>query len=355
MKHPLAWLVPEPMPAIARAPRHALPVWARLQRLPGLLLWALLLGLAAPALQAQAPAEHLPAFKGSWQGPSERLIPGPGPKPGQSLGEYFASLPTGSRQPQMPRVLVLGRSTGFHHDSVTPAMVAVAQAGRRSGQWQAELRTDFELINSGGGAPMRAGFQPQGLKDFDAIVVASASGDWGLSPAQRAAFISFVREAGKGLVVLHAGLDANAGWRDYLDLVGGQSTGHPFNTPERVLRPFPLVNEAPDFPATRHWPAGFVKQDELYVLRNWSRQDVRVLLRMNLAALDSRGLDSQLPPDRDVPVAWAKQAGQGRVFATTLGHHAEAYDDPELMQMISEGLKWVLGLVDGDATPRPAP
>lgn len=337
-----------PMPLIHRAKRVA---WV-----PGLLaLCGLWLGLAWAPAPVHAQTDPLPAFKGHWNGPSQRLLPGPGPRPGQSIADYLASLPVGDRRPQLPKVLVLGRAMGFHHDAITPAMVAIQQAGRRSGLWQAELRTDFELVNAGGGQPMRAGFQPRGLKDFDAVVVASASGDWGLSASQREAFIAFVREAGKGLVVLHAGLDANAGWRDYLDLVGGQSVGHPFNTPERVLRPFALVNEAPDFPATRHWPGGFVKQDELYVLRNWSRDDVRVLLRMNLDALDTRGLDSQLPPERDVPVAWAKRAGQGRVFATSLGHHAEAYDDPELMQMISEGLKWVLGLVDGDARPRPRP
>lgn len=318
-----------------------------------LALCGLLMGLAWTPARAQA--DPLPAFKGSWNGPSQRLIPGPGPKPGQSIADYFANLPSGDRRPQLPKVLVLGRAAGFHHDAITPAMVAIAQAGRRTGLWQTELRTDFDLVNPAGGQAMRAGFQPKGLKDFDAVVVASASGDWGLSATQREAFIAFVRESGKGLVVLHAGLDANASWRDYIDLVGGQAVGHPFNTPTQVLRPFLLVNEAPDFPATRHWPAGFVKQDELYVLRNWSRDDVRVLLRMNLATLDSRGLDSQLPPDRDVPVAWAKRAGQGRVFATSLGHHAEAYDDPELLQMVTEGLKWVLGLVEGDATPRPRP
>ena len=91
----------------------------------------------------------------------------------------------------------------------------IYQQGRRTGLWDAELVTDFALITDKGGDEMNAGFQPKGLRDFDAVVVASASGDWNLEGAQKAAFLKFVRDDGKGVVVIHAGLDANHGWRDY--------------------------------------------------------------------------------------------------------------------------------------------
>lgn len=306
------------------------------------LLWA---GTAAGA-----PAPVI--FKGSWEGPATHKLPGPGPAPGQSLDDYFAGLETGPRSPARKQVLVLGGSRGFQHDSIPAAMAGVWQWGQSTGLWDAELRTDFTLVNPGGGQAMRAGFQPKGLKDFDAIVVASAEGEWELAPAQKEALLDFVRQ-GKGLVVIHAGVAANRGWRDYIDMVGAEQVGHPFNTLERPVFPFPLINEGRDFPATAFLPAGFVKQDELYTLRNWSRSDVEVLLRMDAGKLDLAAAGDQAPPDGDMPVAWIKRYGKGRVFASTLGHTREAWADPDIVRMYAEAIKWALGLSAGEPRPRP--
>jgi uncharacterized protein len=308
-------------------------------------------------LAAGTPADvppRPPAFKGDWQGPTKVVLPGPGPKPGQSLSDYFASLPSGDRHPIKLHVLVLGGSRGFHHDSVPAAMNMIYNAGKRTALWDTEFATDFELLKPEGGAAMKAGFQPKGLGDFEAVVVAGASGDWHLTESQKAAFLAFVHDQGRGLVVIHAGLDANHEWRDYLDMIGGEFTGHPFNSPQRVLVSFPLVNEAPGFPIVRHLPGAFHKQDEWYVIRNWSRSDVNVLLRLDAAKLDysaSPELETQIPPDHDFPIAWTKRYGKGRVFVSSLGHQAEAFDDPDIAQLYAEGTKWALGLTDGDDRP----
>lgn len=292
-----------------------------------------------------------PAFKGKWNGPTKVIIPGPGPQLGQSMGDYFANLVSGDRKPIKRHVLVLGGSRGFHHDSVTSAMASIFQSGKSTGWWDAEFATDYSLVNAGGGQKMNAGFQPKGLKDFDAVVVAGASGDWGLSDDQKAALISFVRDEGKGLVVIHAGLNANSNWQDYVDMVGGEMTGHPFNTPDKVLVPFKIINESPDFPAVSHLPRSFRKQDELYAIKNWDRSDVNVLLRLDTSDLDTKSIESQLPPDLDIPVAWTKRYGKGRVFVSSIGHHAEAFDDPDVVKMYAEAVKWSLGLTEGDERP----
>lgn len=301
------------------------------------------------------PPVQQPAFKGTWNGPTEMRLPGPGPAPGQSMADYFANLVSGSRSPVVKRVLVLGGARGFHHDSITASMNFVFQAGEDTGLWRTEFTTNFDLINAGGGERMNAGFQPRGLQDFDAIVVANASGDWGLTEEQKAALIAFVHDQGKGLVVIHAGLDANHHWRDYIDMVGGEMTGHPFNNVDTVLLPFPLVNENPEFPAVSHLPGRFIHQDELYVFRNWSRSDVNVLLSMDTSRLDTSDLMPMLPPDLDIPVAWTRRYGAGRVFSSSIGHHAEAFEDPAVVQMYTEAIKWALGLTEGDEAPHARP
>ena len=297
-----------------------------------------------------APATASGVFKGSCAGPSVVRLPGPGPAPGESIEHYFAHLKTGPRTPSKKHVLVLGGARKFQHDSIPAAMAGVFAWGEATGEWDAELRTDFTLVRDTGGTPMNAGFQPKGLRDFDAVVVASADGEWELDPGQKRALLEFVR-AGKGLVVMHAGIDANHGWRDYIDMVGAEQVGHPYNTVEQPIHAFTLLNEGGEFAATRLLPRRFVKQDELYTLRNWSRSDIDVLLRIDDTTVSDVG--DEAPPDGDLPVAWVKIYGNGRVFASTLGHTREAWKDPDVVRMYTLAIEWALGLVDGPVVPHP--
>jgi hypothetical protein len=62
-----------------------------------------------------------------------------------------------------------------------------------------------------------------------------------------------------------------------------------------------------------------VLKDEIYQMKDWSRENVRVLMK-----LDSDKIDLKNPQvhrkDRDFAVAWAKMYGKGRVYYSTLGH-----------------------------------
>jgi hypothetical protein len=97
-----------------------------------------------------------------------------------------------------------------------------------------------------------------------------------------------------------------------------------------------------------------VFKDEIYQIRNFSRDKVRVLMR-----LDANKLDLSNPrvhrKDRDFAVTWAKMYGKGRVYYSTLGHPVENWDRPEMQTMYLEAIKWAMGLADADVTPRPAP
>jgi type 1 glutamine amidotransferase len=45
--------------------------------------------------------------------------------------------------------------------------------------------------------------------------------------------------------------------------------------------------------------------------------------------------------------------GKGRVYYSTLGHVEQNWDDPRVQKMFVEAIKWSMGLVDADVTPRP--
>jgi hypothetical protein len=94
--------------------------------------------------------------------------------------------------------------------------------------------------------------------------------------------------------------------------------------------------------------------DEIYQMKSFSRDKVRVLL-----SLDPTKLDLKNPrvhrADHDFAVAWAKMYGKGRVFYSTLGHPEDNWDDPRMQHMYIEAIKWAMGLESADVTPLPAP
>jgi type 1 glutamine amidotransferase len=42
----------------------------------------------------------------------------------------------------------------------------------------------------------------------------------------------------------------------------------------------------------------------------------------------------------DVPIAWTKRWGVGRVFYNSLGHHADIFDIPEALELMRRGFLW---------------
>ena len=49
----------------------------------------------------------------------------------------------------------------------------------------------------------------------------------------------------------------------------------------------------------------------------------------------------------EMPVAWTKRWGQGRVFYCALGHHADVFDVLEARTMMERGLLWAAGSLEG--------
>ena len=54
-------------------------------------------------------------------------------------------------------------------------------------------------------------------------------------------------------------------------------------------------------------------------------------------------------------MAWARNYGKGRVLYNGMGHQIEVWDRPDIQKMWLEMVQWSMGMVPGDATPRPLP
>jgi hypothetical protein len=170
-----------------------------------------------------------------------------------------------------------------------------------------------------------------------------------MSDQQKADFLSFVHDDGKGFVGIHSATITFTKWPEYGEMIGGYFDEHPWNTFDA-----PVIVEDPEFPGMRQWPHAFTLTDEIYQFRNYTRADRRVLMRLDASKLDLANPKVKRA-DRDFAVAWAKMYGKGRVFYTTLGHVETNWDKPEFQTMMVEAIKWAVKLVDADITPRPAP
>jgi len=243
----------------------------------------------------------------------------------------------------MAHILVVSQTKGFEHDSVPNAMATIWHMGHESRLWEATLRTDTELITK-----KDLGRNTKNLNKFDALVFASTTGELDLTEDQKADMLSFIKQDGKGFVGVHAALDTNYKWPEYGEMIGGWFDQHPWMTFNA-----PIILEDPNFPAVRHFPHAFVKYDEIYQPKEWSRDKVNVLLRLDESKLDYNNNPRVHRQDHDFAVAWSKMYGNGRVFYSTLGHTQESWDDPDIQKMYFEAIKWVLGLTEGSTASHP--
>jgi uncharacterized protein len=238
------------------------------------------------------------------------------------------------------RLLLLGEEKGYRHEAVSHAMATIERWGRETGLWDTWLRTDTEVLTK-----KKLEYNAKNLDDFDAALFFTG-GELELTPGQRADFLSFVHDDGKGFIGVHSAGITFASWPEYVEMVGGTFDEHPWGTFDA-----PIVVEDPDFPGMKQWPRSFVVRDEIYQFKAYSRAEMRVLMRLDASKLDLANPKVHRT-DRDFAVTWAKTYGRGRVYYSTLGHVTENWDKPEFQAMFTEAIKWATGMIDADIAPR---
>jgi type 1 glutamine amidotransferase len=258
---------------------------------------------------------------------------------------FLTMVPPGGTQAAAgkKRLLAIGEEKGYRHEAVSHALATIERLGRESGLWDTTIRTDTEALTK-----KKLEYNAKNLNDFDAVLFYTG-GTLEMDDEKKADFLSFVHDDGKGFIGVHSATITFTGWPEYGDMIGGYYDEHPWGTFDA-----PILVEDPGFPGMKQWPPAFVLKDEIYQIKNFSRDKVRVLMR-----LDANKLDLNNPrvhrTDKDFAVAWAKMYGKGRVFYSTLGHPDQNWDRSEMQTMYVEAIKWAMGLVNADVTPRPAP
>jgi hypothetical protein len=239
------------------------------------------------------------------------------------------------------KLLVIGEEKGYRHESVSHAMATIERLGCETGLWDTWIRTDTEALTK-----QKLEYNAKNLNDFDAVAFYTG-GTLEMNDQKKADFLSFVRDDGKGFIGIHSATITFTDWPEYGEMIGGYYDEHPWGTFNA-----PVIIEDPKFPGMQQFPQSFVIRDEIYQMKNYSRDKLRVLMRLDPSKLDLTNKNVHRA-DRDFAVTWAKMYGKGRVYYTTLGHPEDVWDLPDVQKMFTEAIKWALGIVDADVTPRP--
>jgi len=244
---------------------------------------------------------------------------------------------------QKKHLLVLGEEKGYRHESVSHAMATIERLGQETGLWDSVLRTDTEVLTK-----KKLEYNAKNLDDFDAVLFFTA-GELEMDSQQKADLLSFVHDDGKGFVGVHAATITFTEWPEYGKMIGGYFDEHPWGTFDA-----PIVVEDPSFPGMQAWPRSFVLRDEIYQIKDFSRDGLRVLMRLDASKLDLSNPKVHRK-DGNFAVTWAKIYGKGRVYYTSLGHVKENWDNAQFQKMLTEAIKWAMRMTDADVTPGPAP
>lgn len=250
---------------------------------------------------------------------------------------------SGPKEEKKRRLLVIGQSKGYQHEAISTAMVTLYNLGRSSGRWDTYFRTDCANITK---KPLKWG--AKNLDAFDAVAFFT-DGDLDMDESQKVDLLSFVRDDGKGFIGIHSAAITFTSWPEYGKMLGGYFDGHPWGEFQA-----PLVVEDSNFPGMKHLPQNLTLHDEIYQIKDFSRANVRVLLRLDADKIDlsKQGVKRQ---DKDFAVIWAREYGKGRVLYNGLGHSEEGWGRPDIQKMWVEMVRWSMGDLPGDATPRHAP
>ncbi|HTU21418.1 MAG TPA: ThuA domain-containing protein [Gemmataceae bacterium] len=266
--------------------------------------------------------------------------------PPDRIKKIEAALPEKApAKPKKPRkVLIFTLATGYVHASIPTGAKALELMGKKTGAYDVVVSRDSAV------------FDPDRLKEFDAIVMVSTTGElFGAKGSQKAgteeqaraerrrqSLLEFVA-GGRGLVGIHAASDSSYQWPAYGQLIGGYFNGHPWGK-------ITMKIDDPKNPVNACFGGKeYTIQDEIYTFKApYSRDKLRVLTSIDL---EKSGIKKGNRADNDYAVSWIHKSGKGRVFYCSLGHRDETFWNPVILKHYLAGIQFALGDLPADAAP----
>lgn len=215
-------------------------------------------------------------------------------------------------------VLVFSKTESFRHESIADGKKALLKMGEEHG-FPVDTTEDASF------------FKEKTLQKYNVVVFLNTTGDV-LNDAQQLEFNRFI-QAGGGYVGIHAAADTEYDWPWYGKLVGAYFNGHP-NNPN--VRQGAIEVKDAEHDCTKHLPNPWVREDEWYNYKDIN-PDINVLLNLDETSYEG-GTNGE-----NHPITWYHEYDGGRAFYTGLGHTPETFTEPEFVEMLWQGINYVVG------------
>ena len=245
------------------------------------------------------------------------------------------------------RILFVTQSAGFKHGSVdrdkpgrqlAPAEVAMKQLAQESGLFTVDCTQN-----------VAADFTKENLQNYD-IVAFYTTGMLPIADADLDFFLNdWLKQPGHGYLGFHSATDTLSDNARYRTFVNGRFGGHPWGSDQTET----FVVHDPDFPGMKELvasddrPDGFTWTDEIYQYRDFDPAAVKVLASIDMANTD-------LKKPYHVPLAWAREWGEGKMYYNNLGHREDTWTKRPFLDSTVAAIRWLRDETPGDAEPNPA-
>lgn len=241
------------------------------------------------------------------------------------------ALPGRAGQERNPKVLVYTKNgEGFVHDNIAAAVQALKKLGQENG-FSVEVSEDPSV------------FTPERLQQYTALIFASTNNDVFDTSEQRLAFRRYMQSGG-GFIGIHSVTGTERNWSWFKQLIGGTFSWH---APHQR---FTTQVIQPDHPSMQGVSASWEHEDECYFTREMY-PGIQVLMAHDTRSLrpDEKELISEHSKHFGYlyPAVWHQRFDGGNVWITTLGHGIERYQDPDFLQHLLGGIRFILQAEDG--------
>jgi uncharacterized protein len=238
-------------------------------------------------------------------------------------GDGQATVPASpTPSPTLPRVVLVTHATEFRHTSIDAAERLLPGLTREAGIATLDVARTADDV--------RRLLAPSALATIEGVAFVNTTGDPGVPDLP--ALLAWIA-AGHGFLGVHSASDTYHGRPEYLAMLGNEFLEHG----EQAT--VDAVVEMPAHPAVAHLGARYRVFDEIYRFTANNRGSVTPLLTLDRYPLDGRARAGE---PGDLPLAWAKPHGSGRVFYTALGHRDELWSDTLFQRHVLGGLRWAL-------------
>ena len=255
-----------------------------------------------------------------------------------SISNFGPPAATAADQGAKPKMLLITQSKGFTHGVVRRKGQELSQVEKTVKKW-AKSSGMFEVTCSQDAAK---DFTKENLANYD-LVMFYTTGNLPIAEETLDYFFGeWLKTKGHGFLGVHSATDTFKNYEPYWDMVGGTFNGHPWGSGDTVT----VAVHDTKHPAMKPWGKEFTIRDEIYQYRNFQPKKVRVL-----ASLDMAKTKKKKP--YHVPVSWAKNYGDGRMFYTNLGHNGSTWENPKFEESIVNAIGWLLGKSEGSGEPNP--